>query len=102
MCQGVAFGNRAYAGGGVGIALINGNNNLIKGSYFSQGSGYFHALGIFRVRGNGNVMQARRYDLGSGVHYAFGHFQLFGDHNRVLNWGVGPATGRIFDSPCRS
>lgn len=93
LCQGVGFGPRAYAGGGVGIAVIKGNNNTVKGSYFSQGVGYWHGFGVYRLHGNHNITQARRYDMGSGVHSAFGHMDVFGDHNRILNWGVGPAYG---------
>ncbi|OVE77510.1 hypothetical protein BVX98_02485, partial [bacterium F11] len=93
LCQGVGFGRRAYVGGGVGIAVVKGDRNTVKGSYFSQGCGYWHSVGVFRYRGHHSLLQARRYDLGSGVHSAFGHFQMFGDHNRILNWGVGPAYG---------
>jgi hypothetical protein len=93
MCQGVGFGPRAYAGGGVGLALVAGSHVHVRGSYFSQGAGYWHGLGGFRLRGDDSTLQARRYDMGSGVHSAFGHFEVFGDHNRILNWGVGPSYG---------
>lgn len=93
VCQGVGFGRRAYSGGGVGIAALDGNNIEATGSYFAQGCGYWHALGLFRLRGNHSVLQARRYSLGSGVHSAFGHLEVEGNENRVLNWGVGPAYG---------
>ena len=93
MCQGVGFGPRAYAGGGVGIAVIKGNGISVKGSYFSQGVGYWHGFGAFRLRGDNNTLQARRYDMGSGIHSAFGHMDIFGNKNRILNWGVGPSYG---------
>ncbi len=93
MCQGVGFGPRAYAGGGVGIAVVHGTSVSVKGSYFSQGVGYWHGMGVFRLRGDQNTLQARRYDMGSGVHSAFGHFDVFGNANRILNWGVGPSYG---------
>lgn len=93
MCQGVGFGPRAYAGGGVGIAIVKGDGNSVKGSYFSQGVGYWHGFGVFRLRGDDNTTQARRYDMGSGVHNAFGHMDVFGNKNRILNWGVGPSYG---------
>lgn len=63
------------------------------GSYFAQGTGYWHGLGIFHLKGNDSTIQARRYDQGTGVHSAFGHFSLEGNRNTVLNWGVGPAYG---------
>ncbi len=93
MCQGVGDGRRAYAGGGVGIAAVQGDSVTVTGSYFAQGTGYWHALGAFRLKGNHGRIQARRYDQGSGVHSAFGHFQLLGNDNRLINWGVGPAYG---------
>ena len=93
LCQGVGFGPRAYAGGGVGLAVVVGSNATVQGSYFSQGTGYWHGLGGFRLRGNDSVLQARRYDMGSGVHSAFGHFDVLGNSNRILNWGVGPSYG---------
>jgi len=93
ICQGVGFGPRAYAGGGIGIMSLKGNRMTVHGSYFAQGTGYWHGLGIFRLEGNQSEVQARRYDQGTGVHYAFGHFELKGNKNRILNWGVGPAFG---------
>lgn len=93
LCQGVGFGTRAYSGGAVGLAVVAGDNNTVRGSYFSQGVGYWHSLGAFRLRGDQNTIQARRYDLGTGVHSAFGHLGVFGNKNRILNWGVGPAYG---------
>lgn len=93
LCQGVGFGPRAYAGGGLGFAIVKGHNVSVRGSYFSQGVGYWHGMGVFRLRGDHNILQARRYDMGSGVHSAFGHFDVYGNANRILNWGVGPAYG---------
>ncbi len=93
MCQGVGFGRRAYAGGGVGIASVSGDDVRVTGSYFAQGCGYWHAHGLFQLTGNRSTLQARRYSLGSGVHYAFGHLRVDGNDNRVLNWGVGPGYG---------
>ncbi len=93
ICQGMGYGHRGYAGGGVGIMALKGDNSSIEGSYFAQGCGYWHGLGLFRFKGDNSKIQARRYDQGTGVHYAFGHFQLAGNNNRVLNWGVGPAFG---------
>src|SRR5581483_11458762 len=36
LCQGVGFGPRAYAGGGVGLAVAAGSHITVHGSYFSQ------------------------------------------------------------------
>ncbi|MEW6040423.1 MAG: hypothetical protein AB1633_02770 [Elusimicrobiota bacterium] len=93
MCQGVGFGPRALAGGGIGIAVLETDNSEIKSSYFAQGSGYWHALGVFHVTGNVNKFQTRRYSQGAGVHSASGMMFLSGEKNQTVNWGVGPAYG---------
>lgn len=93
LCQGVGFGRRAYAGGGIGLCVLRGDGISALASYFAQGAGYWHAAGAFRLRGYGGTVQGRRYALGSGVHAAFGHFESLGNGARILNWGVGPAYG---------
>ncbi|OGR82964.1 MAG: hypothetical protein A2636_06395 [Elusimicrobia bacterium RIFCSPHIGHO2_01_FULL_64_10] len=93
LCQGVGYGPRAYAGGGLGICVISGDRVTLESSYFAQGAGYWHSAGAFFIEGSSNVLQARRYDQGSGIHSAAGAFFLHGDRNRAVNWGVGPAFG---------
>lgn len=93
LCQGVGFGQRAFSGGGTGLAIFVGNKISVKASYFAQGAGYWHSLGAIRIKGHDNVVQARRYHQGTGVHFAFGHFELIGQRNRILSWGGGPAHG---------
>ena len=93
VCQGVGYGPRAFAAGGIGVAAIRGDRNHLSSSYIAQGSGYWHSLGIFDVDGAANHIQARRYDQGTGVHTAVGAMTLRGDDNQVINWGVGPAYG---------
>lgn len=92
-CQGAGYGPRAFAAGGVGLAMIQGDRNRVTASYFAQGAGYWHGLGGFFVEGQSNRIQARRYAQGSGIHTAIGVFRLQGDRHEVLNWGVGPAYG---------
>ena len=93
LCQGVGYGPRAWAAGGIGLCVLKGDNISVEGSYFAQGAGYWHALGAFRIDGSNNSLKARRYSQGSGVHNAAGAFFLNGNENRVVNWGVGPAFG---------
>jgi hypothetical protein len=93
LCQGMGYGPRAYAAGGVGLAWIIGDKNRLETSYFGQGSGYWHGLGNCVVIGKDNELQARRYSQGSGIHTAVGTLVLQGDHNKTMNWGVGPAYG---------
>jgi len=93
LCQGVGYGPRAFAGGGIGLCVLKGNHLNVESSYFAQGAGYWHAAGSFMIEGDSNTIKARRYDQGSGVHQAIGSFFLKGNHNRITNWGVGPAYG---------
>lgn len=93
LCQGVGFGFRGYAGGGIGLCVLSGDRLSLESSYFAQGAGYWHGAGSFFIEGNENRIKARRYDQGSGIHSAVGSFFLKGDKNHVMNWGVGPAFG---------
>jgi hypothetical protein len=93
LCQGVGYGMRAIAGGGIGIAVINGSSVSVNSSYFAQGSGYWHGLGLFYTAGDNAKIQARRYSQGAGVHTGFGAMFVSGDTVRTTNWGVGPAYG---------
>lgn len=93
LCQGVGFGPRAFAGGGIGLALADGDRNSFQSSYFAHGSGYWHGLGGLFLFGNENKLQARRYSQGAGVHTAVGLFTITGSSNHTVNWGVGPAYG---------
>lgn len=93
LSQGIGYGPRAFAGGGVGIFIHEGNNSKITSSYFAQGCGYYFGLGIFYKVGRNSKIKARRYSQGSGVHQAFGIATLIGENNEFINWGVGPAYG---------
>ncbi len=93
LCQGVGYGPRAFAAGGIGLALVQGNHNRIESSYFSQGAGYWHGFGGFYLLGNENHLQGRRYTHGAGIHTAAGSLLIRGDRNNLETWGVGPAYG---------
>lgn len=94
--QGVGYGPRAFAGGGVGWIAVQGDNNRLESSYFAQGAAYWHSLGACFISGSNNKLQARRYSQGSGVHSALGYLSITGDRNQSINWGVGPAYGWDF------
>ncbi len=93
LCQGVGYGPRAFAGGGIGICVLRGNGMTVESSYFAQGAGYWLAAGSFALEGDSCTVKARRYDQGSGIHNAFGGFFAEGNSNHIINWGVGPAFG---------
>lgn len=93
LCQGVGYGPRAFAAGGVGIARLEGGRLTLNASYFAHGSGYWHGLGLLFLNGDDNQLQSRRYGQGSGIHAGAGAFILNGSRNRTITWGVGPAFG---------
>lgn len=93
LSQGVGYGPRAWAAGGAGLALIQGDRNELKASYMAQGMGYWRAFGGLFILGNENRVQGRRYVQGAGVHTAPGGFLLRGNRNKTASWGVGPAIG---------
>jgi hypothetical protein len=90
MGQGAGMGPRAYAAGGVGVAHVTGADAHLMGSYFSQGTGYWHGLGALFIQGDGAKIQARRYSLGTGVHAGVGALDIKGAHADLKAWGVGP------------
>jgi HEAT repeat protein len=93
VCQGAGYGPRAFAAGGIGLAIIQGDHNHLMSGYMAQGMGYWRSLGGLSVSGQENRIQSRRYVLGSGVHTGIGVFHLKGSKNNVANWAVGPAYG---------
>ncbi|MDE2292143.1 MAG: hypothetical protein KGL53_08680, partial [Elusimicrobia bacterium] len=93
LCQGAGVGPRAFAGGGVGTALVEGSSVSLNASYMAQGVGYWHGLGVLVVRGDRDRLQARRYAQGTGVHTALGLLSIEGSSDTTRVWGVGPAFG---------
>ena len=70
--QGMGFGYRKYAAGGIGILCDVAGNDRYQAGEFSQGGAYYHGLGILRdFAGNDNFF-GNRYAQGFGVHQAFG------------------------------
>lgn len=93
LCQGVGLGPRSFAGGGVGVAAVDGNGLDLRASYMAQGMGYWRGAGVLAVTGDGNRILARRYVQGAGVHAALGSLILRGNRNSLAAWGAGPALG---------
>jgi HEAT repeat protein len=93
LCQGTGFGARAFAAGGIGLAVVEGRGSELESGYFAQGSGYWHGLGGLEVVGDEAKLKARRYDMGAGIHTAIGFLDVRGDRGSIVNWGVGPAYG---------
>jgi len=70
--QGVGFGYRNYAAGGIGMLSDLGGNDRYESGEFSQGGAYYFALGILHDAAGNDEYIGNRYGQGFGVHQAFG------------------------------
>ena len=70
--QGMGFGYRKYAAGGIGILCDVAGDDYYQAGEFSQGGAYYHSLGILRDFSGDDVFHGNRYSQGFGVHQAFG------------------------------
>ena len=70
--QGLGFGYRKYAAGGIGILCDVAGDDKYDAGEFSQGGAYYHGLGILRDFSGDDNFQGKRYGQGFGVHQAFG------------------------------
>jgi hypothetical protein len=70
--QGMGFGYRKYAAGGIGILCDVAGDDKYQAGEFSQGGAYFHGLGVLRDFSGNDSYDAKRYAQGFGVHQAFG------------------------------
>lgn len=70
--QGVGFGYRGYAAGGIGMLSDLGGNDHYESGEFSQGGAYYFALGILHDAEGNDEYIGNRYGQGFGVHQAFG------------------------------
>ncbi len=72
LSQGLGFGIRGYAAGGVGaIYDFSGNDHYAVGE-FGQGTGYFQGLGILHDASGDDLYLGSRYAQGSAAHQAAG------------------------------
>ena len=70
--QGIGFGYRKYAAGGIGILCDVAGDDKYDAGEFSQGGAYYHGLGILRDFSGDDNFHGNRYAQGFGVHQAFG------------------------------
>lgn len=70
--QGVGFGYRNYAHGGVGLISDLGGDDRYEAGEFAQGGAYYYALGVLHDAGGRDLYYGNRYTQGFGVHQGFG------------------------------
>ncbi len=84
--QGMGFGYRKYAAGGIGILCDVEGDDKYQAGEFSQGGAYYHGLGILRDFSGDDNFRGNRYAQGFGVHQAFG--VLIDDAGDDTYWGM--------------
>ena len=71
--QGVGFGYRPYASGGIGVLYDGGGADRMEGGNFSQGGGYYYGVGILYNGGAGSDRYiGSRWAQGWSAHQAAG------------------------------
>ena len=93
--QGVGFGFRGIASGGIGLLDDAAGRDVYEAGNFSQGGGYFYAWGILREGAGDDRYIGSRYAQGFAAHQAVGTFlecggdDLYQSHSSVadgLSW----------------
>lgn len=72
--QGVGWGFRGHAAGGIGILHDFDGNDIYEAGNFAQGTGYFFGVGVLRDDAGHDVYRGSRYCQGSAAHRAVGAF----------------------------
>ena len=70
--QGIGFGFRNYAAGGIGMISDLGGDDRYEGGEFAQGGAYYWGLGILHDANGRDLYYGNRYGQGFGVHQAVG------------------------------
>ncbi|MCG6878249.1 MAG: hypothetical protein LJE96_03750 [Deltaproteobacteria bacterium] len=70
--QGVGWGFRRHAAGGIGIVHDSAGDDVYEADNFSQGTGYYLGLGALRDDTGHDVYRGSRYCQGSAAHQAAG------------------------------
>jgi len=70
--QGIGFGYRNYAAGGVGMISDLGGDDRYEAGEFAQGGAYYWGLGILCDVSGRDLYYGNRYGQGFGVHQAVG------------------------------
>lgn len=88
--QGMGFGFRNYAAGGVGLISDLAGNDRYEAGEFAQGGAYYFALGILHDASGDDLYYGNRYGQGFGVHQA--HGALADDAGNDTYWSMTAAS----------
>lgn len=70
--QGIGFGYRQYAAGGVGLLCDLAGDDRYEAGEFAQGGAYYWSLGVLWDAAGRDLYYGNRYGQGFGVHQAVG------------------------------
>lgn len=97
--QGIGFGFRQYAAGGIGLLADLAGDDRYEAGEFAQGGAYFWALGVLWDRAGRDLYYGNRYGQGFGVHQALG--ALLEDGGDDAYWSMTAASqGSGWDLGC--
>lgn len=97
MSQGIGFGFRRQAAGGVGLLSDLGGDDRYEAGEFAQGGAYSYGLGVLRDWGGRDLYYGNRYGQGFGVHQA--HGALIDDSGDDTYWSMTAASqGSAWDA----
>lgn len=97
--QGIGFGFRQYAAGGIGLLADLAGDDRYEAGEFAQGGAYFWALGVLWDRAGRDLYYGNRYGQGFGVHQALG--ALLEDGGDDAYWSMTAASqGSGWDIGC--
>ena len=94
--QGVGWGFRKRAAGGIGILHDFGGNDVYEAGNFSQGTGYYLGLGVLRDDAGHDVYRGSRYCQGAAAHQAAGALLDF-NGNDVYSGRIAANQGAAWD-----
>lgn len=70
--QGLGWGFRGHAGGGIGVLYDQGGNDIYEAGSFAQGTGYYFGLGLMHDVAGDDKYWGSRYCQGAAAHQAVG------------------------------
>jgi hypothetical protein len=70
--QGIGFGFRHYAAGGLGIIHDLAGDDRYEAGEFAQGGAYYYGIGLLHDASGRDLYRGNRYGQGFGVHQAVG------------------------------
>ena len=94
--QGVGWGFRGHAAGGIGILHDFDGDDSYEAGNFAQGTGYFLGMGVLRDNAGNDVYAASRYCQGAAAHRAVGAFLDF-KGNDVYSGKIAANQGAAWD-----